>query len=310
MTNKKSSGLPSQAGLTLIELLVSLVIGLLLAIVASSTYLYSKQAYNAVSENSQMEENGRLALNLLTRNIQSAGYTALDRAAGEPLPTGKKLLGCQFGMVNPQGASSRADLEGCLGSVPAGTTPSGSIATFYQTDPPNTTATGVYQGVDCIGNAPVNVLASGGGAVTTTWEVRSFFFISTTTVGTPYGTTTMGQLSCATDRTGSINPGSYQSQPLIPGIHQLRARYVLPTDDKSTAPGQKLYEATALTPAQWERVVQVELCVLTKAVQSSGNDTATPLLDCYDQTFTPPPSQSFRRFTTTVNLRNRSEPPT
>lgn len=311
MTNRNSIGLPSQAGLTLIELLVSLVIGLLLAIVASSTYLYSKQAYNAVSENSQMEENGRLALNLLTRNIQSAGYVALDRAAGEPLPTGKKLLGCEFGMVNPQGASSRADLEGCLTSVPAGTTQSGSIAIFYQTDPPNT-AGAAFQGVDCIGNAPVNVLASGGVTVTTTWEVRSFFFISTTTVGTPYGTTTMGQLSCATDRTDSITPGSYQSQPLIPGIHQLRARYILPdpTDTTLIAPGQRLFEATALTPAQFERVVQVDLCVLTKAVQSSGNDTATQVTDCYGNSFTPPPSESYRRFTTTVNLRNRSEQPT
>ena len=309
MTNQKPTSLRSQAGLTLIELLVSLVIGLLLAIVASSTYLYSKQAYNAVSENSQMEENGRLALNLLTRNIQSAGYVAVNVAAGEPVPTGKKLLGCEFGMVNPQGASSRADLEGCLTSLPAGTTPSGSIAMFYQTDAPNTAGAN-YQGVDCIGNPPVNILTTSGGAVTTTWEVRSFFFISTTTVGTPYGTTTMGQLSCATDRTDSVTAGSYQSQPLIPGVHQLRARYILPTDDKSTAPGQRIFEATALTPAQWERVVQVDLCVLTKAIQSSGNDTATQVTDCYGNNFTPPPSQSYRRFTTTVNLRNRSEPPT
>jgi type IV pilus assembly protein PilW len=75
MKRKTKSGLPSnrQAGLTLIELMVSLVIGLLLAIIASSTYLYSKQAYNAVSANSQLEENGRLALNLLAKNIQSAG---------------------------------------------------------------------------------------------------------------------------------------------------------------------------------------------------------------------------------------------
>lgn len=309
MTNQIPIGSRSQAGLTLIELLVSLVIGLLLAIVASSTYLYSKQAYNAVSENSQMEENGRLALNLLTRNIQSAGYVAVNVANGEPVPTGKKLLGCEFGMVNPQGATSRADLEGCLGSLPAGTTPSGSIAMFYQTDAFNTTGA-AYQGVDCIGNTPVDIATTSGGFVTTTFEIRSFFFITTTTVGTPYGTTTMGQLSCATDPTGAVTPRAFANQPLIPGIHQLRARYILPTDDKSTAPGQRIFEASALTPAQFERVVQVDLCVLTKAVQTSGNDTATEITDCYGQAFTPPPSQSYRRFTTTVNLRNRSEPPT
>ena len=309
MTIKLPARLLPQAGLTLIELMVSLVIGLLLAIVASSTYLYSKQAYNAVSENSQMEENGRLALNLLTRNIQSAGFVALDIAAGEPSPTAKKILGCEYGMQNPQGATSRADLETCLTSLPAGTTKSSSIAVFYETDPPKTSGAS-YQGVDCIGNPPVNVVSSAGGSITSTWNVRAFFYVSTTVVGTPFGTTTMGQLNCATDPTGGVATGSFQRQPLIPGVHQLRARYILPTDSRDFAPGQKAFEATDIAAADWEKVVQVELCVLTKAIQPSGNDTGVDVIDCYDRRFTPPPSQSFRRFTTTVNLRNRSAPPT
>ena len=309
MINRQFKGKQRQTGLTLIELMVSLVIGLLLAIIASSTYLYSKQAYNAVSENSQMEENGRLALNLLTRNIQSAGYVTLNIADGEPVPTAKKILGCEFGMRKPQGATSTADLETCLLSLPAGTTQSSSIAVFYQTDPYSTTATGVYQGVDCIGNRPVDLTATAGSAVTTTWSVRSYFFISRTVVGTPFGTTTMGQLNCATDPTGAVTSRPFDAQPLIPGVHQLRARYVLPTDNRDFAPGQKMFEASAIAAADWERVVQVELCVLTKAIQPSGNDTATNVIDCYENEFTPPPSQSYRRFTTTVNLRNRSAPP-
>ena len=309
MKNRQIPGRPQQTGLTLIELLVSLVIGLLLAIAASATYLYSKQAYNAVSENSQMEENGRLALNLLTRNIQSAGYVSVNIAAGEPVPTGKKILGCNFGMTNPKGASSTSDLETCLTSLPAGTTQSGSIAMFYQTDSFNTGAN--FQGVDCIGNAPVQILNTAGGLVTNTFEINAFFFVSNTTVATPYGTTTMGQLSCVTDPSRSTIPRAFvASQPLIAGIHQIRARYVLPTEDTATAPGGNIFEANALTPAQFERVVKVDLCVLTKAIQSSGNDTATEVVDCYGTRFTPPPSQSFRRFTTTVNLRNRTEAPT
>ena len=307
MTHSYAQKMSKQAGLTLVELMVSLVIGLLLAIVASSTYLYSKQAYNAVSENSQMEENGRLALNLLAQNIRMAGYVTVHQSDGAPRPTAKKLLGCEFGMRKPQGATSTADLETCLTSTPAGSTQSGSIAVFYQTDPPNTSGAS-YQGTDCIGNSPVNTAATASSAVTTTWSVRSYFYVSTTTVGTPYGTTTMGQLSCATDPTGALTAGTFQSQPLIPGVHQLRARYILPTSPGLVAPGQKVYEATALTQEQWNSVVEVELCVLTKAVQASGNDTSASVTDCYGNVFTPPASQSFRRFTTTVNLRNRSEP--
>lgn len=297
--------LSQQSGLTLIELMVSLVIGLLLAIIASSSYLYSKQAYNAVSENSQMEENGRLALNLLARNIQSAGYVALDTAVGIPVPPDIKVTGCDFGMVAPQTATSIADL-GCQTSLPAGTTQSGSIAMFYQTDAIDTTSAGKYQGVDCIGNSPVKLASTSGG--TATFEVRSYFYVATTTAGTPFGTTTMGQLSCATDPTGSSSPTFFQRQPLIPGIQQLRAQYLLPTNEKAdAAPGQKAYQASEITLAnKWSKVVAVDLCVLTKSIQPSGNDTATSVTDCYGNAFTPPPSQSFRRFTTTVNLRNRT----
>lgn len=293
-----------QTGLTLIELMVSLVIGLLLAIVASSTYLYSKQAYNAVSENSQMEENGRLALNLLTRNIQSAGHVLIRQNFASPEPTAKKILGCEFGMTNPQGASTRSDLETCLTSVPAGTTQSGSIAMFYQTDPNNTSGAS-YQGVDCIGNPPVRVSdPKSPGAIIS--EVRSYFFISMTTVGTAFGTTTMGQLNCATDPTGGVTAGVFASQPIIPGVHQLRARYFLPTVDNDVAPAGQMREASNIAADEWEKVVQVELCVLTKAIQPSGNDTASSVTDCYGNVFTPPPSQSFRRFVSTVGLRNRS----
>lgn len=299
---------PGQAGLTLIELLVSLVIGLLLAIVASATYLYSKQAYNAVSENSQMEENGRLALNLLTRNIQSAGYITVN-LDNEIAPTNRKIFGCEFGMINPQGASSTADF-GCLSSLPAGTTQSGSIAMFYQTDASNVTGPN-YQGVDCIGNAPVQVTNSGS-TVTNTFEINAHFFVSRTAVATPNGTTTMGQLSCATDPTRSTIPRAFVlPQPLIAGIHQIRARYVLPTLNDATAPGGNIFDAIDFqsTPLRFDEVVQVDLCVLTKAIQASGNDAGSDVTDCYGNIFTPLPSQSYRRFTTTVNLRNRTEAP-
>ena len=311
MTNGKIKIYCRQNGLTLIELMVSLVIGLLLAIIASSTYLYSKQAYNAVSENSQMEENGRLALNLLTRNIQAAGYTIFDREGNPPGATEIKLAGCEVGMLNPTGATAASDLSTCLTSTPAGVTQSGSIAMFYQTDAFNTSG-GSFQGVDCIGNKPVEVSSPTGIFMTSTFQVRSYFFVSNTTVATPGGTTTMGQLSCATDPTGGITAGTFQRQPLIPGVHQLRARYILPepTDPRNFAPGQKIYESTALTADQWKRVVEVDLCVLTKSIQPSGNDTAASVIDCYGNTFTPPQSQSYRRFTTTVNLRNRTDPPT
>jgi type IV pilus assembly protein PilW len=293
------------SGLTLIELMVGLVIGLVLAIVASSTYLYSKQAFNAVSENSQMEESGRFALNLLARNIQSAGYVSIDpKASGPQGPTDLKIRGCDFGMTNPKTATSTADLA-CLGSTPAGTTRSASIGVFYDTDANNTSGA-KFQGFDCLGNAPVTVASVPAGG-SPTYEVRSYFFISNTTAQTPYGTTTMGQLSCVTDPTTAAGAtATFQAQPLIPGVHQMAVTYLTPsTLDKNAAQAGNS-AATLETAGTWPQVVAVELCVLTKSIQASGNDTATQVTDCYGNSFTPPPAQSFRRFTSIVNLRNRT----
>lgn len=296
--------LRAQRGLTLIELMVSLVIGLLLSIVASSTYLYSKQAYNNVSENSQMEESGRFALSLLTRNIQSAGYVSLNaKSSGPQGPSDIKIRGCDFGMTSPKSASSIADLA-CLGSTPAGTSRSASIGVFYDTEQ-YTAANEKFQGFDCLGQAAVVVPSTSGGS--DTYQIRSYFFISTSTVQTSNGTTTMGQLSCVADPTTlAATTGTFQAQPLIPGIQQLAVTYLLPSGlEKNSA--QKETTAAILQAANnWSKVTAVELCVLAKSIQTSGNDTATQVTDCYGTNFTPPPGQSYRRFTTTVNLRNRT----
>ena len=73
-------------GVTLVELMVGLTIGMLLVVIASAVYLYSKKTYNVVSENAQMEENGRFALNLLTKYVQSAGFAMVDPLANSAQP--------------------------------------------------------------------------------------------------------------------------------------------------------------------------------------------------------------------------------
>jgi type IV pilus assembly protein PilW len=299
-TNRsRCQALARNRGLTLIELMVSLVIGLLLAIVASSSYLYSKQAYNAVSENSQLEENGRFALNLLTKNIQSAGYVAIPpNFTAVQKASDIKVSGCDFGMTAAQTASSQADFA-CRASTPAGTSRSASINVFYETDPPGAG----LAGVDCLGNDAVAVVG-------TKFEVRAKFFISTSTVQTANGTTTMGQLSCATDPTGGT--GAFASQPLIPGVHQLGVNYLTPSatlqaDGKPSKTAQKSNTAAQLELAnEWNKVTGVELCVLTKSIQASGNDTGTLVTDCFGNQFTPSASETYRRFTTIVSLRNRT----
>lgn len=293
---------PFNKGFSLIELLVSVAIGMVLAIVASTIYLYSKKSYNATSESSQMEENGRFALNLLSKYIQSAGFVMIDSKIPAPQgPIDNKMRGCDFGFVNPDTPASSADLA-CLTATPTGTLPSASIATFSETDAYSSSGV-IYQGFDCVGQSAIPFTMTTG---TVTNRVSSYFSISRTNVQTPNGTSTMGQLTCISDRTPQGGTATYQSQPLIPGVEQMAFSYLLPSAvDPNTA--QKATTAAAVDAAgKWSSVLAIDICVLTKTIQPSGNDTGTTYTDCYGNSIAATASESYRTFRTTVRVRNKT----
>jgi type IV pilus assembly protein PilW len=293
-----------QSGVSLIELLVGLAIGLILALVASATYLYSKQSFNSSTETSQLEENGRYALNMLTRYIQSAGFVMVDPTNPSPQgPIDNKIFGCDFGLKNPTAATTAtlADDLSCLTATPTGARRSASIALFSETDA-YSGSSGKFQGYDCVGNGSVAIPVAGSATI---HETRSYFFVGNTTVQTANGSVNMGQLSCLADRTVGATP-AFQAEPLLPGIEQLAFSYLLPSvADPETA--QMATTAAAVTAAsQWPSVLGVEVCVLAKSVQPGGNDTGTTYTDCYGSAITAAPGEVYRTFTTTVRLRNKS----
>jgi hypothetical protein len=63
-----------QGGLSLVELMISIVLGLLIVSAVIGVYLESKRNYAAEEEAARMQENGRFALNLLQRELMMAGF--------------------------------------------------------------------------------------------------------------------------------------------------------------------------------------------------------------------------------------------
>jgi type IV pilus assembly protein PilW len=68
------AGAPRQRGLSLIELLVAMVIGLVLMLAVTSIAMDSSRVQNELSKTSRQAENGRYAMQMLTREIQLAGF--------------------------------------------------------------------------------------------------------------------------------------------------------------------------------------------------------------------------------------------
>lgn len=70
----KRSRLHHQRGVTLIELLVAMGLGLLVVIIAGAALLLGRQGYDAVDSSTQIRDRQRLAIDLLTRTIVQAGF--------------------------------------------------------------------------------------------------------------------------------------------------------------------------------------------------------------------------------------------
>jgi len=70
---QKHRRLTTQEGFTMVELMVSILLALLLAIVAGQSYLSSKTTYRATEQNARLQENLRFATHFVNREVRQAG---------------------------------------------------------------------------------------------------------------------------------------------------------------------------------------------------------------------------------------------
>ncbi len=95
-SNHRSPGLPGRAaGVTLVELLVAMTIGLVLIIGATQVYVDSHTAYAVNDTTARLQENARYALSVLEPDVRMSGNWGLtnysDGIVGKALPTDAQL---------------------------------------------------------------------------------------------------------------------------------------------------------------------------------------------------------------------------
>lgn len=74
--NKNYIKLIHQRGLTLVEMMVAITVGLLLLGGVVQIFFSNSQAYRVQDDMARVQENGRFALDMLAQNIRKAGYKA------------------------------------------------------------------------------------------------------------------------------------------------------------------------------------------------------------------------------------------
>lgn len=74
MNNKYSAVGSKQAGLTMIELMIAMVIGLILTAAVLQVFVGSRVTYSTQSSLAKLQENGRFAMEYITHDIRQTGY--------------------------------------------------------------------------------------------------------------------------------------------------------------------------------------------------------------------------------------------
>jgi len=163
-----------QQGLTLVELMISITLGLLVLAAVLQLFVGSKQSYNLQEGMGRMQENGRYAIDFLTREIGMAGFPR--SAGGDAFVAGntndgttdsievtyESATGC-LGNASGGAASNRFFIQGGGLSCNDGTTTEGIVEGVENMQ----VLYGVDSSGDGIANVYVNATAVAAGVVVT-----------------------------------------------------------------------------------------------------------------------------------------------
>jgi len=79
----------AQRGFTLVELMVAMILGLLVAAAAGSLFLSNRKIYGTTASINRIQENQRTAFELLARDVREAGGNPCTRNVVNMLDTSK-----------------------------------------------------------------------------------------------------------------------------------------------------------------------------------------------------------------------------
>lgn len=312
--NMKNIGHSTERGFSIVEMMVSITIGLMIVAALTGVLTSNSRSSKTNERTSELQSNGRYALDHLKRELRHAGYRGYTWAEPTP-PTGAITVtggvtecgGAGSGFVQNirqgiWGANDNNPFSGdCLGS--------GSLR-------------GDVLVVRRVANQPAAGLAANTIYFRSTYsngEVFQGTTVPATITGTPIASFALQEYVYyigsddndatvpALRRVALQSDGSLVDEMVVSGIEHLQMQYGISTTDLNT----RYYDANAIigdstdaNPNQWDGVNSVRIWLLARNAQAENGYANTSTYTMGDQAYTV--NDSFRRqlFTTVVQLRN------
>ena len=276
MTNslRATQRLSTQKGLTLVELLVAMTLGLLVVLAASAALLVSRQGFFAVDAASQLRDNARYAQDTVQRVGVQAGFKNIFFMRGSNAASGldPNPPPPVFGINNAKRKRDDAWKESTSWAANDAGKNSDILVLRAQTSTASEIST-VSDGtiIDCLGLAPAAVPTDQNDAVI------SILHVQASSDGEP-------ALMCTRD------PGSSDPQPLVQGVESFQVLYGVDNVVPATAPTgatdsvpERYLRADQLTVAgndvatyaNWRRVRSLRIGMVLRSQPGSAVDTAS-----------------------------------
>ncbi len=318
-----SSAACRSAGLTLIELMIAMAIGLIVVATALTFYLNAAQATRMAEARSRMEEDGQAALSLLIQQIRMAGsnpeqpdrnyvsrrnpvytdsllpsiYKVGGYKSGNYATSHFMIRGCD-GKFQTTALTTNTDNLDHLGCVAAA---GDSIAISYEADIANTVASNGLA-TDCSGS-PLSVVTAYFDQKTPTAEFavsENKFYIAAA-----HG---ISSLYCEGN-------GTTAARPMVENVEAMSITYGTASLTGSVVAGYLSAAGVDSAPSlaslsldqRWAKVLTVRICLLVRSEAAVLPDTGSGgYINCDGSLEANPPDLRMRRaFSTTVALRNR-----
>ena len=320
-------------GFSLIELMVAMAIGLIIAAASFSAYLGASGASRTAEAQSRMNEDAQAALSVLTQQLRVAGgnpnqpgrtdksrrnpvYNPYDPATFAVLPltfalSSFSIRGCDGKFSNIATATGLDDLN-CVSGANA--LPD-SISVSYEADAFNSISTTAKLPTDCLGVALKKAVATfpleAPPGPYPYYVANNLFYIGTS------GSVLSPSLYCKGNGIAST------AQPLVENIEDLQLTYgavkaSTAAADVTTAVvtgyltanevlSQVNMAGLANDAERWAKVISVRICVLVRSEVPVANDSASASYIKCDGTLeaSPPDLRLRRAYHATVVLRNR-----
>ncbi len=284
---RRRQGARVQRGLSLVELMVSLFIGLMVAGAVATVYVGSARAGRHLKAMAQITEEAQLTLALLRRDLQLAGsaeptgmVTSTHRFAVPAAP--RVVFGCDQGFTSAVGAVATAACAASASGTPA-------VEITFEATADNTVGpSGSADGADCLGTAvPPRPLT--GDRFTS-----HRYFVSR-------GPSGRNELYCG-------SAVSTSSQSLAENVEAIALRYGEANGWSASDPGthRPVRYVPASAVADWSNVVAVRVCLLMRSgfpVFTTEDDAS--YRDCSGAVATTTDRHLYKAFFTTVAIRNK-----